>query len=400
MPRNQKKIDPALLVVISIILLLSATIAIILVNVQSDALSVRLEEDSFLPLLIFIADGKELIATELVFIDTNTKNLAIYDVPRNLGTIIPSLGRVDRIDNLYRDLGAQKTKAILETIFDTQIEFFMDLSIDNVAVLVDLVEGVTVFLSRAIEDEMNEERISIPGGNVRLDGEKTSHFILYEGENERSLEWVSRRWTFVREFLRSTGEYTLLRENDDLASRFFKHLGINFDKPAAKTFFNILSDLAFDDMLTQQILGNERQVESADGAETILFPHFEGQVLRDSIKQISQSLGALETAYTIALSSHLEILNGTGTNGLAGRTQDLYQNFGFEVDRIGNADDDAYTETIIVDRSNNLERAKKVGNIIRADNIVVGPPLTDYPEIDITIILGADFDGWSVGAKK
>jgi hypothetical protein len=151
-------------------------------------------------------------------------------------------------------------------------------------------------------------------------------------------------------------------------------------------------------MITQRVLGNERQVETSIGEQNILFPHFEGQLVRDSISQVLGSLGAPEAAYTAALSTRIEVLNGTEINGLAARTRDLYQNFGFEVLRIGNADRNDYDATVIIDRAGNPEIATRVGELIRAENVEEGSPLADNPEVDVTIILGSDFDGWYVNA--
>lgn len=398
MPGNKQVINPSMVVIASIVVILATATTIIAISIQSDEITTYLRENDIIPLLFFISDEENLVSAQLIFINANTKTMAVFDVPRKLGAIIPTLGRVDRVDNLYKELGPAKTRDILEVIFDTRIDFFLDPDISDIEVIVDLIEGITVFLATPIENELNGRPVLIPGGNVLLDGEKTSDFILYEGSEERDLEWTSRRWSFVRELFRAIREYQLA-EPDNL-NRFAQHIEASFNKDAIRTFIGLLSDLALDDMLTQRILGTEREVESDEKSEPILFPHFEGQLVRDSIKQIVQILGNQEDNYSGALSSRLEILNGTETNGLAARTRDLYQNFGFEVVRIGNAGSNDYEQTLIIDRSNNLGDAEQVGKIIQGNNIAEGTPLVDYPEIDITIILGSDFDGWYVQSSR
>lgn len=400
MPRNRKKLDPALFVILGIVLVLGTVTAVIFVNVQSDSLSSRLEENPQFPLLLLISDEDRLITVQLMLIDSNTGNLAIYDIPRKLGAIIPALGRVDRLDNLYSELGADELTATVSRILDLPINFYMDMSLKNIEELVDLINGVAVFLPVPIEDTVDDKVLRIPGGNVLLDGEKIASYVAYEGADERELEWISRRWTFIREFIRSASEDDQLYSNTDVQNLFIRHMGANFDKDAARTLLNLLPRLKLDSMITQRVLGNERQVETASGTQTILFPHFEGQLVRDSIQQVLSSLGEPEAAYTAALSTKLEILNGTDINGLAARTRDLYQNFGFEVLRVGNADRNDYEHTVVIDRRGNPDAAKSVGDLIRADNISEGTALVDNPDIDLTIILGDDFDGWYVNSGK
>lgn len=400
MPKNQSKIDPAVFVLLGIVAVIGFITAVVLLGVESDDISSRIEENPQLPMLILLSNEDQLITTQLLLIDSNTGNLAVYDIPRKLGAIIPALGRVDRIDNLYAEMGAREVRNTLEEIFDLDVDFYFDMDLDDVEVLVDTIDGVSVFMPSPIEAFIDEQRIRIPGGNVKLDGEKMRSYIRYEGDEERELEWISRRWTFVRELLRSTAEYPLLYRSDELMTRYYRHMQANFDRSSARSFLELLKELNLDSMITQRVLGNVRQVQTGENAQTILFPHFEGQLVRESVKQVTRSLGAPEAAYTAALSIKLEILNGTDINGLAARTQDLYENFGFEVLRIGNADRNDYEETVIIDRSGNLQGAQRVGEVIRSSNVREGNPLGENENVDVTIVLGNDFDGWYVNSSQ
>lgn len=400
MSKNQKRLDPAFFIVFFILLILIGVGVIIAVSVRTDAFTARIENNPQVPVLLMFSDEDELISAELLLMDTKTNSAALYDIPRSIGSIIPSLERVDRIDNLYAELGAQELTNTVSSIVDLEIPFYLDLDLKDIEVLVDLLEGVTVFIPEPIDDEVDGSVVRFPGGNTRLDGGKVAQYIAYEGESDRDLEWISRRWTFVREFLRSLGTAQAELENPVVQDQFIHHLGASFDARAAQSFLLAAGSIDVDSLITQRVLGNERQVETGNGQETILFPHFEGQLVRDSITQVLGSLGEPEASYSAALSTTIELLNGTGVNGLAARTQELYQNYGFDVQKIGNADRDDYEQTIIIDRGGNREIAQRVGQLIRAENIIQGNPLSDSPEIGVTIILGQDFDGWYVNAPS
>jgi hypothetical protein len=146
--------------------------------------------------------------------------------------------------------------------------------------------------------------------------------------------------------------------------------------------------------------GNVREVSG----QTLLFPSYDGSLVKDIVRQ---TLGGLTRQVDGSLSDRVftvEVLNGTMTNGLAGRTAELLRGFGYDVISIGNADRNDYEQTEIIDRSGYDEVARTFGDIIRCDNIRIEAPVRDNPETelnlqnfeyrsDFTVIIGRDFNG-------
>jgi hypothetical protein len=102
----------------------------------------------------------------------------------------------------------------------------------------------------------------------------------------------------------------------------------------------------------------------------------------------------------------VEILNGTATIGLAGRTAELLRSFGYDVISIGNADRNDYWDTQIIDRSGFKEMAETFAGIIRCGNIRFESQISDDPvsdaginmqnleyKADFILIIGRDFNG-------
>ena len=101
----------------------------------------------------------------------------------------------------------------------------------------------------------------------------------------------------------------------------------------------------------------------------------------------------------------MEILNGTTVTGLAGRTRDLLEDFGYHVVFVGNADRNDHERTLIIDQSGHRERAMIFGDLIRSRNIRFDVPYQADPETgsgfqnnfmhrsDFILILGRDFNG-------
>ncbi len=90
------------------------------------------------------------------------------------------------------------------------------------------------------------------------------------------------------------------------------------------------------------------------------------------------------------------MLNGTIQNGLASRTSQIFQSFGYEIQKVGNADT-IYEKTEIIDNKGDLPSAQRLAKIIRCNNVssrpVVEEGIEEIIAADITIIIGKDFDG-------
>ena len=89
----------------------------------------------------------------------------------------------------------------------------------------------------------------------------------------------------------------------------------------------------------------------------------------------------------------VEVLNGTNVTGLASRTAQLFQSYGFDVVSVGNADNSQHGETVVLDRKSRLDLAERVADIIRCRRYHTSMDPNLDVAIDVTVILGKDFDG-------
>ena len=108
-------------------------------------------------------------------------------------------------------------------------------------------------------------------------------------------------------------------------------------------------------------------------------------------------------------SANVEILNGSGVTGLARGVAPLLQSFGYRVARVANADHHGYTATEVIDRRGRLEVAQRVADLMecgtaRTEPYAKADATADAEadaeadadsEIDVTVVLGGDFNGRS-----
>jgi hypothetical protein len=150
-----------------------------------------------------------------------------------------------------------------------------------------------------------------------------------------------------------------------------------------------LKKLNYEKIVFQRVLGSSRVV---DGKE-LLFPHFDGQLLKEIVKQTVETISSQEPFAEDELTVAIEVLNGTSVGGLARRGANVFQSFGYDIVSVANADNQDYQKTVVLDRKGRLEVAQRVADLIRCQRVYSRLEESGDMTIDVTIILGTDFDG-------
>ena len=171
-----------------------------------------------------------------------------------------------------------------------------------------------------------------------------------------------------------------------------------------------LSETVFQYIFTNYKINNEKlifvnikgQEETFKGSDNsaikVVFPYYGGAVLKESIEKLNKDLISENKDEEVV---KVIILNGTKTSGLARNATNIFKSLGFKIIKFANADRDNYSNTLVINNSDNLEMAMKVGDVIRARNVkpisefhtdILGLDGSDISP-DVIVILGDDFDG-------
>jgi anionic cell wall polymer biosynthesis LytR-Cps2A-Psr (LCP) family protein len=387
---NRIKFDPGLLIlaIMAIILIVGAVVVYFLV--QTDSFSSYIEENKEFAQLIIVKNDEIIRYSHLLIANTETGRFSLYDIPPNLGSIITALDRVDAIERLYFEKDPQTYANLVSELYNIDIPFIWNLDYVDLSKIADLLSGIPVFLI----DPLEEEESRIPGGTNDLDGEKLIQYIAFHERDYADINNLNRMWALSKSLLRRMAESQDLIESPSFREALFTHLDINFDDNAKDSWYRYISTLDYDTSISQRSFGTLRRVETQDGMKELLFPHAEGRLLKESVQQILVSLASEEFDASGSVALRLEIQNGTAVSGLARRTKDLFESFGYNVIRFRNADIEELDNTVIVDHRGNPELSRRVGELIQCSNFSTEIDLER--DVDVTIILGKDFDGYYV----
>ncbi|MDR1933700.1 MAG: LCP family protein [Spirochaetales bacterium] len=371
------------------IVLFSAGIGIFLYfQIRTDPVTTLISEERTLGVHFMLRDGEALRFSEIFLYNPRTSKGAIIDIPGNVGTIIESLNRVDRIDALFDPEDPRDFRTLVEGFVGLPVPFYCMFSFDEIERFVDILGGVEVFIANSMETDSQGNRVLLPSGNVMLDGGKARLFLSFIDPEETELDKIGRIQKFVQAMLKKMGESAAFLSHEQLAPFLSSSMKTNLDNPAFRALCREIVKLDGDRIIFQRVLGNTRSVDN----QQLLFPHLEGQLFRDSVRQINANLASADSRDTSDIAVSVEIQNGTSTTGLARRTREVFQSFGFDVVAFSNAEEQDVEKTRVIDRRGSPEAASRVAGIIRCSNIVTEIPDASAPA-DVTVLLGKDFDG-------
>ncbi len=387
--RRNRRSERSLILLSLIIVVVASTVVYAFLQLRVDQISDSLKKKAPVHVLFVVSEKDKPLFFEVFFYNPETRKGALFHLPANLGGVIESLKRVDGIDALYRRTNPGSLKKRVEELLGIEIQCVIDVSRDEVRGIVDLLGGLSLFIPNPVDMSWQGKRILLPSGSVILDGDKVLDFISYEDSLESEADRVARKQKFLQALLKGLGENNqyLLQRRTFRVLRSLVHTTLA--PRALGAFVTEMGRFDPERMILQRVLGNSRMV---DGRE-LLFPHQDGELLREAVKQTMEANASSEFVPAQDLTITVEIFNGTKTPGLASRTRELFQSFDLEVLAPANADTDTYDHTVVLDRKGKLENARKVADIIRCAEVYSRPDPQMDQAVDVTVILGKDFDG-------
>ncbi|HVP18662.1 MAG TPA: LCP family protein [Spirochaetia bacterium] len=387
--RRSRKPDRSVILLLLILLVIGGSGVYAYLQLRVDQITDALKKKLPLNTLFIFSDGDKALFFEVFFYTPDTRKGSLFYVPANLGGVIPRLNKVDGIDALYRRSNPAALKSRIEDLLGVGIPCVFDISSEDVGRLVDLIGGVDVFIPNPVDLTRDGARVLLPSGSITLDGDKARQFMTYQDPLETDVDRIGRRQKFLQSLLKGLGEKSaFLLQRAPL--RVLRSLvRTNLSQRAVASFVQEMGRFDSERMVLQRVLGTTRTVDGRD----LLFPHQEGELLKQAVKQAVSANASNEFVPPDTLSITVEVLNGTRTPGLATRARELLQSFDLEVMPPNNADNDQYQNTVVLDRKGRLDDAKKVADIIRCSRIYSKPDPQMDQAVDITVILGRDFDG-------
>jgi hypothetical protein len=229
----------------------------------------------------------------------------------------------------------------------------------------------------------------LPPGASLLDGTKAAQYAFYRDPEESDSDAAARRQKLFQSLVRRLGEKAEWLTRPAALAAAKRCMRTDLSDDSLRRLLPELSRLDADRLVLQRVTGTYKDV---DGSR-LLFPHYDGELVRDIVKQTLNALANSDTASPADKIFTIEILNGTAVQGLAKKAAEIFQSFGYDVVAVGNADREDYAATRVLDRFSNAEAAKSIATVIKCQDVGQEAPSKPDDSADFTIVLGKDFNG-------
>lgn len=384
----------ALLLVLILLIFISVTVGLAF-SLRVDKVEQNIEKDSVIKTLFVMEDKNEVLFTDVFIYYPVSRRGVLINILGNTGAIFSSLGRVDRIDAVYSEKGIDAYKDEIEKLVGQTIPFYIVMSLDGFGALTDMLGGMKVFIPSPVDiKDEDGGRYLLPSGVVNLDGDKIRTYLTYSKPDEDNEDQIERRQNVLIAFFSALTRNSRILQKMKTFEAVAKRMRSNLEGKEFHTLVTEISNVDSEHLNPTAITGSRRVVDG----KTLLFPYYDGQLIKDVVKQATNSLVSLDNENVNRIYV-LEIQNGTKVQGLARNTSALLQSAGYDVLSTLNADSNDYEKTLIINHIGNAEVAKSLGDFIRCTNIVEDTVSDDQiysddgSNVDFTIILGKDFDG-------
>jgi len=393
--KSTGRMEKSLIFLFLVFFIIIVTSIIIVSALQVNPVEEIIKNEEPIKILFVLENEERVLFTDVFIYYPVSGRGAVFNIPGNTGAIYSSLGRVDRIDAVYKEKGIDAYREEIEKLSGQSIPFSVVCSVEDFGTLTDLLGGLKIFIPYEVDIvSPNGERWLLPSGVNNLDGDKILTYLYYESPEETDGEVQDRYQNVMIAFLAALNKNLDTMFQVDNFNEYDDLFQTNLEKDDFRVVLETVAHVDSERLAPRSITGSVRVVDD----KSLLFPHYDGELVKDLFKQtVSSLVSVVDTIYDRIYV--LEVQNGTTVQGLARNTSILLQGFGFDVLSSVNADRNDYEETVIINHIGNDEVAKNLGDIISCKNIITEEILPESAgmeaesRVDFTIILGKDFDG-------
>lgn len=399
MPKSATyKTDISIFLLLAIVLLIGGGILFTLNVLRSDPIEEALSSEEVLNIL-FILEGKGVpLGSYVIMYSPMNNRAAAISIPGDTGRILKTADRADRLDSVYRGGNINAFKTEVEELLGLSITYSIIFETEKLSKTIDAIEGIEIFIPQSIE-VYEPELVLFSSGTTKLDGDKGIQYLMLELPDEDRNNITLRRERFFLGLLKSLGESRTSIKHPAIERYVYPLIKSGMNQLARRRLFESLYDLDIDRISIQSVAGSYREVSG----QRLLMPYYQETVIKDVVRQAQRSLAQKTQGTLVERIYTVEILNGTGITGLAGRTAELIRGFNYDVISIDNAGRTDYENTEIIDRTGVESVANSFAAVIRCKNVRfesrmpeddagVALRSNEY-RADFTLIIGRDFNG-------
>lgn len=367
------------------------------------------------------ASGARADVIMLVQISQDHQNVSVLSFPRDLIVDIPACKAQDgteyadakdtQINESLSHGGPGCTVATISSITGVNIDHFMLVDFNAVKALSNVIGGVDVCVTQAIDDSYSG--LNIPAGNSSVQGEQALAFLRSRhgfGDGSDTSRIAAQQSFLASMFRKVKAEGTLSNPSQlmNIAEAVTQNVTVDQGLTNPTTLVDLgtmvsdidLSQIVFATVPHEPYTYNENKLQISDSAQAVFEKLRQDQSLRveaepSASASASPTAPASETAQELLLSAPVEVLNGSGSDQQGKHVASLIEQENFTNVTAQN-DKSKYASSAVIYPEGYEQEAKKIAEKLGVTEVRVS---TSYAAI--TVLVGEDFkDGDAIAQKE
>ncbi|HOX18926.1 MAG TPA: LCP family protein, partial [Spirochaetales bacterium] len=250
---TRKSFDPSVLFLVAIIALVGGVTLAFSIGMRRDAVRDALENDRVVNAAFILEELGKPISTNVFFYYPANQRGAVLYVPSETGLIISRIEKLARLDEIYESGAPGAFVEEIAKLAGADIPYWIAFDESRFTELVDLLDGIEVFMPNAVDLESGGRRVALPAGTQRLDGAKAWDYATYVDPEESDSDLVDRRQKAFQALIRKLGERSARISADPLFDAIRSRLRSNIDETALRRLLTLIGGFDANLLVTQRI---------------------------------------------------------------------------------------------------------------------------------------------------
>jgi len=311
----------------------------------------------------------------LASINLETKHVTALSIPRDTRVNLDGYGGVHKINAAHALGGPALAALAVDSLVGIRPDYYVKTNVEGFARSVDILGGVEIDVEKNMRyrDRRGGLYINLKKGPQLLDGDKAMQYVRFRHDALGDIARIERQQNFLKALAKKA-----------LSPANFPKL----PKLMASILKNVETDLTPQDAVYLAKFAKKIDLDIVEMAMLPGTPQTIGGVsywIADSEKT-AEVVRELFFPELVVRLPKVEVLNGSGTIGVAERVADTLRQQGYEITAVGNADSSSYDSSQVICHSSNVQCANRIASIVNSDTIRQEYDPTS--KADITVIVG------------
>ncbi|MCL6518924.1 MAG: LCP family protein [Armatimonadetes bacterium] len=311
-------------------------------------------------------------------IDFDKQQVAALSIPRDTRVDLNGYGGMQKINAAHVFGGPMLTRLAVAQLTGIEADYYIKTNTKGFKKCVDILGGVEIDVEKNMRyiDKWGGLYINLEKGRQVLDGEHAMQYVRFRHDALGDISRIQRQQKFLRALVKKAVSPINLPKLPRLISTMLENVETDMTPRDLVALAKLASKLDLSQVEMETLPGAPQNINGIS------------YWIADSQKTAEVVAKLFFRQDTTPIPAKIEVLNGSGVQGVAKKVAESLKQSGYEITSVGNAPSFNYTTSEIVCRMRTDKAARHVAEVTGIS--VIRRETDESVGADLTIIIGKD----------